>query len=182
MAVFKFAQSYIPGHERSSLSKFQQFFAVLMKLRLSLSDQDIAYRFGVSQSCNHRQEEVDQQYVHQFETGMPRTWTATENNATWLQTELQQIDCFEVFCERPSNLMARAQTYSNYKQHNTVKFLIGIAPQGFISFVSKGWGGRVSDKHLTGNCGILDHLLPEDLIVLADSMRGNQLVSIVQNY
>ena len=57
--------------------------------------------------------------------------------------------------------------WSNYKHHNTVKFLIGISPQGAISFISKGWGGRVSDVHLTENCGILDKLLPGDLI-LAD--------------
>ena len=50
------------------------------------------------------------------------------------------IDCFEVFCERPKSLMARAQTNSNYKHHNTVKYLIGIA-QGVITFISKGWGG-----------------------------------------
>ena len=77
------------------------------------------------------------------------------------------IDYFEVFCERPKALKARAQTYSSYKHHNTVKFLIGIAPQGVITFISKGWGGRVSDKHLTESCGILDKLLPGDL-VLAD--------------
>ena len=77
------------------------------------------------------------------------------------------IDCFEVFCERPSDLMARAQTFSNYKHHNTVKFLIAITPQGVISFVSKGWGGRVSDKHLTENCGILNFLQPGD-VILAD--------------
>ena len=74
------------------------------------------------------------------------------------------IDCFEVFCERPSDLMARAQTYSHYKHHNTVKFLIAICPQGVIS---KGWGGRVSDKYLTENCGLLNHILPGDQI-LAD--------------
>ena len=45
------------------------------------------------------------------------------------------IDCFEVFCERPTDLMARAQTFSNYKHHNTVKSLIGIAPQGVISYI-----------------------------------------------
>ena len=77
------------------------------------------------------------------------------------------IDCFEIFIERPTNLKVRAQTWSNYKHHNTVKFLIGISPQGAISFISKGWGGRVSDVHLTENCGILDTLLPGDLI-LAD--------------
>ena len=31
------------------------------------------------------------------------------------------IDCFEVFSERPSRLIARAMTWSNYKHHNTVK-------------------------------------------------------------
>ena len=31
------------------------------------------------------------------------------------------IDCFEVFCERPKALKARAQTWSQYKHHNMVK-------------------------------------------------------------
>lgn len=44
-------------------------------------------------------------------------------------------DCFELFLGRPSNLLARAQTWSQYKHHNTVKFLIGIAPQGFVSYI-----------------------------------------------
>ena len=61
--------------------------------------------------------------------------------------------------------MARAQTYSNYKHHNTTKFLIGITPQGVISFVSRGWGGRASDKHITENCGILKKLLPGDQVM-----------------
>ena len=77
------------------------------------------------------------------------------------------IDCFEVFTEKPAALKARAQTFSTYKHHNTVKFLIGISPQGVTSYISKAWGGRVSDKHLTENCGILKNLLPND-IVLAD--------------
>ena len=74
------------------------------------------------------------------------------------------IDCFEVFCVKPANL-ARAQTFSSYKHHNTVKVLIGITPQGCISFVSEAWGRRTSDKHLTENCGLLDKLLPGDLVM-----------------
>jgi len=47
------------------------------------------------------------------------------------------IDCYEIFIEKPSNLMAKSQTYSNYKSRNTVKVLIGITPQGTINFVSE---------------------------------------------
>ena len=77
------------------------------------------------------------------------------------------IDCTEAFIERPSNLVVRAQTWSNYKQHNTVKVLIGITPQGTVSFLSKAWEEHASDKFITEHSGFLDKLHPRDLI-LAD--------------
>ena len=75
------------------------------------------------------------------------------------------IDCFEIFIEKPSNLLAQAQTFSSYKHHNTTKVLIGVTPQGTISFVSNAWGGRTSDKFLTENCGVLDKLVPGDMVM-----------------
>ena len=51
-----------------------------------------------------------------------------------------------------------------------------LTPQGSISFISKGWGGRTNDKHVTANCGFLDNLLPGD-IVLAD--RGFDIDEMV---
>ena len=82
----------------------------------------------------------------------------------WYKTTVI-IDCFEIFINRPTNLMARAQTFSNYKHHNTVKVLIGISPQGTISFVSEAWGGRTSDKFLTQNFCFLRNLLPGGLVL-----------------
>ena len=77
------------------------------------------------------------------------------------------VDCFEVFIEHLSNLLAQACAWSSYKHHNTIKLLIGITPQGVVSYISDAWGGRVSDKYLTEHCGILNNILPGD-IVLAD--------------
>ena len=89
------------------------------------------------------------------------------------------IDCFEIYIDRPSSLLARAQTYSSYKHHNTAKYLIGITPHGIVSFISNGWGGRVSDKHLTEKCALLDKILPGDTI-LAD--RGFDIKDSVGLY
>ena len=74
------------------------------------------------------------------------------------------IDCTEIFMERPSDLLARAQVRSNYKYHSTMKFLIGIIPQGTVSFVAKCAGGYISDKEITEQSGIMDYLLPGKIL------------------
>lgn len=77
------------------------------------------------------------------------------------------IDCSEIFIERPLSYQARAKTYSNYKKNNTVKFLIGITPNGAISFISTCWGGRATDKIITQKSGFLD-LVEHGDTILAD--------------
>ena len=77
------------------------------------------------------------------------------------------IDCFEIFIERPVAFTARAATYSNYKKYNTVKVFIGVSPTGAITYISSVWGGRVSDKMITQQCGFLQYIDPGD-VILAD--------------
>ena len=175
MAIFNFVSAHVSSTcTFRSLPLFQQFLLVLMKLRLNLFDKDLAYRFGTSQTS------VSRYFTKWIEVMFIRLhplvrWPRREELQLTMPAEFRKhfkkcvaiIDCFEVFCERPKSLKARAQTWSNYKHHNTVKFSVAITPQGAISFVSKGWGGRASDQHITENCGILSHLLPGDQI-LAD--------------
>ena len=67
--------------------------------------------------------------------------------------------CFELFIDRPTNLTAHNLTRSNYKSHNTGKYLIGITPQETICFISKGWHGRASDQDITENSKFLKYVV-----------------------
>ena len=77
-------------------------------------------------------------------------------------------DCSEIFIEKPKNLTTRAQTWSNYKYNNTSKYLIGITAAGAISFLSLGWGGRVSDKQITKESGFFNE------VSMGDCTRADQ--------
>lgn len=77
------------------------------------------------------------------------------------------IDCTELFIERASCLIAQNLTFSSYKHHTTVKFFISITPTGEVNFVSRAWGGKVSDRYITEHCGFLD-LVDEGDLALAD--------------
>ncbi len=173
MALFVFVSPFV-DISRTALPPFQQFLMVLMKLRLNLGNQYLAYQFGIHQSNVSRNFKKWMNVMYE-RLGQLVRWPEREQLMKTMPMEFRKtfrkcviiIDCFEVFIERPTALKARAQTWSNYKHHNTVKVLIGVAPQGCISFISKGWGGRVSDQYLTEHCGILEKLLPGDL-VLAD--------------
>ena len=142
-----------------------------MRLRLRLLEQDLGYRFGISQSSVSR---ILHKWLSILVTQLSFLVTCPRREELWktlLPCFRDQcsviIDCFDIFIEKPSDLTTRTQTYSSYKIHNTIKLLVGITPLGTISYISKPWGGRVSDACLTENCGLLKNVLPGDL-VLAD--------------
>ena len=75
------------------------------------------------------------------------------------------IDCTEVYIQQLSSLSSQAETFSSYKHHNTFKVLVGISPTGEIIYISKLWGGQVSDRKVTECCSILDLLEPGDNVM-----------------
>ncbi|XP_022810273.1 uncharacterized protein LOC111347275, partial [Stylophora pistillata] len=148
MVAFEHVSSHVTP-KTLSLSRFQKFVMVLMKLRLNVPFQDLAYRFMVSVPTVSR---ISSSWMGVMDTRLFPfvSWPVREQLWKTMPMCFQYafgrkvtlvIDCFEVFIERPTNLLptnllARAQTFSSYKHHNTIKILIGITPQGTVSFVS----------------------------------------------
>ena len=138
---------------------------ILMKLKLGLFNRDLAFRFKITQQMVSR---IFRRWVPtiakhtKFLIVWPERTAVKKNLPLCFKRKFKNctciIDCTEIFIERPLNLNARAQTWSNYKHSNTIKYLIGITPAGAVSFHSPGWGGKTSDKEITNKSGFLDKL------------------------
>ncbi|VEN56054.1 unnamed protein product, partial [Callosobruchus maculatus] len=74
------------------------------------------------------------------------------------------IDCLEIKIQKPSAAVHQSSTWSEYKQCNTIKYLISYTPDGFINFLSSGYGGSASDVAVLQDCGYL-RVLPENCTV-----------------
>lgn len=133
------------------LSVKEEMFLTLMKLRNALSNEILADLFGTSTSLVSIIFHTWVKYIAR-ELSPIIYWPERESINQKLPANVKAaypnlrctIDCTEVFIERPRDLHLRALTWSDYKKNNTVKFLVGIAPDGMISFLSKYWGGGES--------------------------------------
>ncbi len=61
----------------------------------------------------------------------------------------------------------RVRMFSHYKNRFTIKFLIGCAPSGEVTFISRGFGGQTTDTEITTQSGFMDQI-EEDDTILAD--------------
>jgi hypothetical protein len=169
------------SHRNKILSHKDEFLLTLIKLRLGLLNEDLADRFGISNSvCSNTFTTFIKIFAKVFGRSLvvwlPRDAIRDNLPISFAKAKHTNcrvvIDCTEVFIERMKSLNNQATTWSDYKHHNTNKFLIGIAPNGYITFLSKCYGGRASDKFITNDSGFYD-LLERDDEVMAD--RGFQI-------
>jgi len=174
----RFELAYDQGWNVQSVPKVDQLLMTLMKLKLNLTHTDLGYRFGASRTTVGN---IVTSFIHclhkvLFEgilvaNGIP----SVNKNKTCLPTCFSTfsnsritLDCTEVQCAIPSQSMAhQRQTFSSYKQRNTFKGLVGVAPNGVITFVSKLYPGSTSDKAIVAASGVLDQMESGDMI-LAD--------------
>ena len=149
------------GPNRKLTSK-QEFLLVLMKLRLGVLNKHLADFFGVSEG-------LVSQILHSWLHAMSKIFDKLIIWPTKRQVKMTQpdrfktlpdlriiLDCSEIFIETPKDLKLQSATWSNYKHHHTGKFLVGVAPNSSITFVSPVYNGRASDKLVTLASGLLD--------------------------
>lgn len=162
----------IKAHTRK-LSNKEEFILTLVKLRLGLLFQDLADRFEIS--ITHASNifttwiKVLSHTIGSLVFNPPKEAVITNLPPSFEGSKYKNvrhiIDCTEVFLEKPNNLEVSALTWSDYKHHNTAKFLVSITPSGLINFVSECWGGRSSDKFITNHSGFLDIIEPFDTVM-----------------
>ncbi|GFT98493.1 uncharacterized protein TNCV_3951631 [Trichonephila clavipes] len=77
------------------------------------------------------------------------------------------VDCTEIEVQKTSSPMEQQMTFSRYKNANIFKGMIGITPNGAISFISELFTGSISDKEGFIRSKLMDRLEPND-VVMAD--------------
>ena len=152
-----------PGRK---LNGIDQFFLMLMKIRLNVPSHDLANRFNISDSscCSifaswlKASVMVMKSFVYMPDqesinaTKPPRFSAINNLNSI--------IDCSEIFTETPKDHRLQRLLWSSYKHHNTLKFLIGVAPNSMIVFLSQAYCGSISDKEITMQSNYFDQIEP----------------------
>lgn len=153
-------------------SPIDEFFMVLLRLRLGLFERDLGYRFGVSQSTVSWILITWINFIYLQLQTIPLWPSRAMINAdmpdcfkSMYPSTRVILDATEIRVEKPSLPQLQQATFSNYKNTNTYKALVGISPSGVITFVSKLYAGSISDKELTRSSGILDMLEPGDSVM-----------------
>jgi hypothetical protein len=144
------------GPERK-LSLLEEYFLTIVRLRSALLTEDLAQRFSISTGTVSS---IVTSWVNLMYSDLkmlcelPSKAITNENQSSAMggYKDVQVIlDCTEMFIQNPSKLKEKKQFFSNYKHHNTFKFLVGVSPQMGITYISRAYGGRASDKHITSD-------------------------------
>lgn len=159
---------------RRKLSLKSEFLLTLMKLRLGSTNEFLATTFAIMPSTCSAILHTWITFLGKFLKPLvfwPDKGIILSTMPPYLRAKYPKlrviIDCSETPVERPHDLKLQAATWSEYKKSNTLKYLVGITPRGMISFISRAWGGRATDRYITQESGFL-RLLERDDTVMAD--------------
>ncbi|XP_068743411.1 uncharacterized protein [Montipora capricornis] len=158
-----------------SLKPQEEFFLTLCRLRQGFAETHLSHLFNVSQATISR---IIISWINfmYLRFGVVNIWPSREAINTTMPEDFRKaypstrviIDCTEVKCAMPSSLLLNSELFSTYKNHTTLKGLVGISPSGAITFISQLYTGSMSDREIVERSGILDLPFTEGDSVMAD--------------
>ena len=170
----RFEIHYSSGWRVQQLSMEDQLLVTLMKLRCNFSTIDLSVRFQVSHSTISNIFRTWVSVLHHVlhEGILPSKPPSLAKNKTSLPCSFSTfsscriiLDCTEVEIAVPSKFDAKSWTYSHYKHRNTFKALVGVSPNGAVTFASKLYAGSTSDKEIVRHSCIMEKMSPGDMIM-----------------
>ncbi|CAF4421098.1 unnamed protein product, partial [Rotaria magnacalcarata] len=177
--VYPMRNERLPSNSTSSdtciITKENQFFLFMIRLRRATEEHEIAIFFNISQSTVSRIIIAWTRFVYSVVSSIS-IWPSKTQVQQNLPFEMKKnyptvrviVDCTELKIEKPSNPQAQQDTWSTYKNTNTVKALVGITPNGVVSYISSLYGGATSDRSLLNIIGagsLIELLEPGDTIM-----------------
>ena len=163
-----------PGRKRT-LKPEEEFFMVMCRLRQGFHEKHLTFLFGISQPTVSR---IFVSWINFMflRFGIINTWPSRDEVEKTMPQDFKAkypnkrviLDCTEIKCQMPSSLLLNSRLFSSYKNHTTVKGLIGIAPSGAITFTSQLYTGSISDREIVERSGILDLPFSDGDNVMAD--------------
>jgi hypothetical protein len=132
-----------------------QFLLTLIKLRHNKDDQELAFFFGISQGLVSTVFRTWINFLY-FQLQELEIWPSREVVDSYIPSDFKAkypstrviIDGTEIPIEKPTNLLHQSATWSNYKNRNTLKVLVGVSPRGDVSHISEAYGGAASDRQV----------------------------------
>ena len=159
-----------------------EFVLIQMKIRMELSNLELAERFDISEGkvTNTLLTWINYFYLT---LGSLKIWpdrkVIIDNSAEEFKKKFPNniviIDATELKGQVPSALQKHSETFSKYKSNTTFKSLIRMDPEGGILFVSQLYEGSTSDKELVKMCGFLKVL--ERKLVAGEIMEGDAIMA-----
>lgn len=133
----------------------EEFILTLVRLRLGLLSRHLLDIFGISEGTVSKVFTTWVCFLSTVFCDILFKWPCKEDIKKTLPRSFCKfpstriiIDCTEIFLQKPTSPSAQRATWSNYKQHNTMKALVGISPTGYFTLVSKLWIGNVSNRYI----------------------------------
>ncbi|CAN7947907.1 unnamed protein product, partial [Ixodes hexagonus] len=139
-----------------------QLFMVLIKLHLGAFHKHLGHLLSVSVSTVSRIFSVWVDFMYLQLTQLP-LWLSRRaiDEAMplafvekYLSTRVL-LDATEIRCEVPSSFVTQSSVFSHYKSTHTLKGLIGVSPDGLVTFVSELFTGCTSDRECVVRSGFL---------------------------